>query len=100
MTKKTNTKATKVLNPHRLKKGYYISQYQNDEINVTYCTGFKGGGGHCYYRCDKGTVKSQIPDSKFKNGWTTLLWSCQPSKDDMHMWNYSATCPTNILDWK
>jgi len=108
--------------PIAAKLGYYV--YKNiltgDDISVIYSTGVKGGGGHCYwdktngelpdmtlaqkmaknpnYRPTMGDVDTRPP--KFKHGWTTLLWSCVPSKARLPDYTYYATCPAQIPDWK
>lgn len=90
----------KVLKPHTLKQGYYVrGVYGKDmDVCVSYCTGVRGGGMHCYIRSDWQTGKfdtNQKSHSKFKNGWVTLQWNCHDKNGVYH-----ATCPSFIKDWK
>ena len=97
---KVAPKPAKVLKANELKKGYYISGVHgvDKDVTVSYCTGVRGGGGHCYIRTDWKTGKfdtTKQSHSKFDNGWVTLHWNCHGNGGV-----YSATCPSFIKDWK
>ena len=89
--------------PLYAKRGYYV--YNNilsgPNVDVVYTTGMRGGGGHCYYRIMQGIVPNPAHTmGGYKNGWTTLLWTCVPGKSRIGNYTYYSTCPKQIQDWR
>ena len=67
-------------------KGFYVYDniLEGDEVNVIYTTGVPGGGGHKYYR------------PKYGSGWSTLLWTCVPGKEEIKLHTYYPELPPGI----